>query len=96
MRVGGCAVQPFSVDLVQIQHKERLGLTAKSSWAECPVKSSVAVTGCWRDREMISCVKRVEIKMEIILRRIVRVKCEEMAKGKEEYLVGQELNGIAL
>jgi hypothetical protein len=93
MRVTGCAVQPFSVDLVQIQHKERLGLTAEHSWTETlikgeyPVKSSVAVTACWRDREMIACVKRIEVKTEIIMRRMVRVKCEEKAKGKEEYLV---------
>jgi hypothetical protein len=87
---------------VQIQHEERLRLTAKSRWAkafikgEYPVKSSVAVTACWRDREMIACVKRIEVKIEIIMRRMVRVKCEEKAKGKEEYLVVRELNGISL
>jgi hypothetical protein len=56
----------------------------------------VAVTACWRDREMIACVKRIEVKIEIIMRRMVRVKCEEKAKGKEEYLVVRELNGISL
>jgi hypothetical protein len=101
-RVAGCSVQPFSVDLVQIQPEERLGLTAKSNWAEAlikreyAVKSSVAVTGCWRDREKITCVKRVEVKKEIIMRRMVRVKCEEKAKGKEECLIGCELSEISL
>jgi hypothetical protein len=39
------------------------------------------VTGSWRDRERITCVK-VEGKKGIIMRRMVRVKCEEKAKGK--------------
>jgi hypothetical protein len=38
----------------------------------------------------------VEVKKGIIMRRIVRVKCEEKAKGKEEHLVGCELNEISL
>jgi hypothetical protein len=51
MRVAGCAVQPFSVNLVQIQKEKRSGLIAKSSWVEAlikgeqAVKSGVAVTG---------------------------------------------------
>jgi hypothetical protein len=56
----------------------------------------VAVTACWRDREMIACVKRIEVKTEIIMRRMVRVKCEEKAKGKEECLIGCELSEISL
>jgi hypothetical protein len=63
---------------------------------EYTVKSSVAATGCWRDREKITCVKRVQAKKVIILRRMVKVKCEEKAKGKEEYLSGCELNEISL
>jgi hypothetical protein len=31
-RVAECAAQPFSVDLVQIQQKERLGSIVKSTW----------------------------------------------------------------
>jgi hypothetical protein len=54
----------------------------------------VAVTGCWRDRERITCVKRVEVKKGIIMRRMMRVKCEEKAKGKEEFWDGRELNEI--
>jgi hypothetical protein len=39
--VARCAVQPFSVDLVQIQQEERLGLAAKSNWAEALIKPSL-------------------------------------------------------
>jgi hypothetical protein len=42
----------------------------------------VTVTGCWRDSERITCVKRVEVKKGIIMRKMVRVKWEEKAKGK--------------
>jgi hypothetical protein len=79
---------------VQIQHEERLRLTAKSRWAkafikgEYPVKSSVTVTCCWRDRERINCVKKVEVKKGIIMKKMVKVKSEEKAKVKEEHLVG--------
>jgi hypothetical protein len=85
-RVARCATQPFSVHLLQIQQEERLGLIAKSTWVgakgEYTVKSGVAVTGCWRDKERITCVKRVEVKKGIIIRRMVRVKCDKKAKGK--------------
>jgi hypothetical protein len=90
-RVAGCAVQPFSVDLVQIQQEKRLGLRAKSSWTEVlikgeyAVKSSVAVTACWRHKERIICVKKEEVKKGFILRRVVRDECEEKAKGEEEW-----------
>jgi hypothetical protein len=56
----------------------------------------MAATGCWKDRERITCVKRVEAKKVIILRRMVSVKCEEKSNGKEEYFSGCELNEISL
>jgi hypothetical protein len=85
MRVARCAAQPFSVDLMQIQQEERLGLIAKSTWVgakgEYTVKRGVAVTGCWRD-ERITCEKRVEVKKGIVFRRMVSAKCDEKAKGR--------------
>jgi hypothetical protein len=63
--VTGCAVQLFSVYVVQIQQQERLGLTAKSSWAETLIKGEYAVksvTACWGDKERITCVNTVEVK----------------------------------
>jgi hypothetical protein len=88
-RMAGCTLRSFSVDLVQIQQEERLGLTAKSSWIEALIKGEysdkrgVAITACWRDRERIICIKTVEVKKGF-MRRVVRVECEEKAKGKEE------------
>jgi hypothetical protein len=46
-KVARCAVQPFSVDLVQIQQEERLGLTAKSSQVEALIKGEYAVKRVW-------------------------------------------------
>jgi hypothetical protein len=66
-RVAGCAVQSFSVDLMQIQQEERLGLTDTCIWAEVlikeeyVVKNNVAVTASWRDRERTICIKREEV-----------------------------------
>jgi hypothetical protein len=77
-------------------------LTAKRGWEEVlikgeySIKSSVAVDGCWRDRERITCIKTVKVKKGIIMRRMVRVKCEEKAKGKEQYLVRCEFVEISL
>jgi hypothetical protein len=59
---------------------------------EYTINSHVAVTGCWRDRERITCVKRVEVKKGIIMKRMVGIKCEEKARGKEKYLVGLEMD----
>jgi hypothetical protein len=50
MRVAGCAVQPFSVDLVQIQQEERSGLTAKSSWEKALIKGEYTVKAVWLSR----------------------------------------------
>jgi hypothetical protein len=46
-RMAGCTIQPFSVDLVQIQQEERLGLTAKSSWAEAFIKGEYKLKAVW-------------------------------------------------
>jgi hypothetical protein len=42
----------------------------------------VALTGCWRDKERITCIKRAEVKKGIIIRRMVKVECDEKAKGR--------------
>jgi hypothetical protein len=52
-KVAGCAVHPISVDLVQIQQEERLGLTAKSSWAEVLIKEEYAVKKGWSCRYLL-------------------------------------------
>jgi hypothetical protein len=56
----------------------------------------VTVTACWRDRERSICSKRAEVKKGITVRGMVRVGCEEKAKGEEEYLVRREINEISL
>jgi hypothetical protein len=43
----------------------------------------------------IICVKRVEVKKGLIMRRVVRVECEEK-EGEEEYMVRHEIVEICL
>jgi hypothetical protein len=86
-KVAGCAVHPISVDLVQIQQEERLGLTAKSHWAEVLIKeayaakSGRAITACWRGRMRNACAKRVEPKKRFIMRGMVNVKKRQKEKS---------------
>jgi DTW domain-containing protein YfiP len=43
-----------------------------------------------------ACAKRVEAKKRFIVRGMVRIECEEKAKGEEECLVGHEIDEISL
>jgi hypothetical protein len=75
------------VDEIQIQQKEKLGLTAKSSWAEVLIKGQYAVRGggavtaCQRGRMRSACAKGVEAKERVIVRGMLRIECKEKAKG---------------
>jgi hypothetical protein len=91
------------VDLVQIQQEERWRLTVKSSGVEVLIKGEYAVkrgraiATCQRGRMRSACTKRIiETKKKFTVRGMVRIECEEKAKGKEEYLVKHEVDEISL
>jgi hypothetical protein len=62
---------------------------------EYAVRGGGKVATCQRDRMKSACTKRVETKKRFIVRGMVRIECEEKAKG-EEYFVRNEVDEISL